>query len=108
MSNTKPHKHAEVIKAWADGRGVEYRFHYKSKLDPTIWRDCDIDFLLRNPEAHYRPAPVKYQKWVRMVLDADGVIRNYHCTADPACFEHYLPSGAKWIGDWVEYEVDAE
>ena len=28
---TKPHKHAEIIKAWADGAEVEYRFHNGQK-----------------------------------------------------------------------------
>lgn len=31
----KPHKHAEVIKAWADGYKIQYR-----NGDSDNWRDC--------------------------------------------------------------------
>jgi hypothetical protein len=55
----KPHKHAEVIKAWADGAEIQVR----GSGEPAIWRD--------NPEPRfldcleYRVKPEKKQLWVR-------------------------------------------
>jgi hypothetical protein len=33
----KPHKHAELIKAWADGAQIQLRW----KIDNANWEDCD-------------------------------------------------------------------
>lgn len=34
----KPHKHAEIIKAWADGHQIEYRYRYMSTIgNHTVW-----------------------------------------------------------------------
>jgi hypothetical protein len=55
----KPHKHAELIKAWADGAEIEARF-----LDAdgwTFWRLQEGGFIWYQSNAEYRiktgPAP---------------------------------------------------
>ena len=32
----KPHKHAEIIKAWADGAEIEFRTHHNIKWSPVV------------------------------------------------------------------------
>jgi hypothetical protein len=51
MSNT-PHKHAEIIKAWADGMTIQF-------WDNDAWEDCTSDAGPSwNYEAKYRIKPV--------------------------------------------------
>jgi hypothetical protein len=49
----KPHKHAEIIKAWADGAEIEY----KNKVS-GVWTVCDPQW---NDFDEYRikPTPIK-------------------------------------------------
>lgn len=46
----QPHKHAEVIKAWADGEEVQY------SLDGLVWTDLPNP-LFANSDAKYRVKP---------------------------------------------------
>lgn len=47
----KPHKHAELIKAWADGAEIQYE---KGK---GTWIDMDYHSLAWHPECKYRIKP---------------------------------------------------
>ena len=53
-STKVPHKHAELIKAWADGAAIQ---RYNKTLQQ--WRDCDFTMLDWNPVSDFRvkPAP---------------------------------------------------
>jgi hypothetical protein len=54
----KPHKHAELIKAWADGAEIEF-CGVDNKWRPIEARDWDSNFLLRiKPEP--KPDVVRY------------------------------------------------
>jgi hypothetical protein len=57
----KPHKHAEVIKAWADGASIEYRFRLADGESWSNWHSCDLSpgWLSIN---EYRVKPHKWQK----------------------------------------------
>jgi hypothetical protein len=55
----KPHKHAELIKAWADGAEIEYRVK-DGKLGWSGWKSFDsLERFLTDPWWDYRikPAP---------------------------------------------------
>ena len=54
----KPHKHAELIKAWADG----YTIQMKSKIDGRWWDQDDPDWA---EEYEYRIKPDVKQPVVR-------------------------------------------
>ena len=46
----KPHKHAELIKAWADGADIEIKFY-------EGWRDCRPIDWNENAEFRIKPQP---------------------------------------------------
>ena len=51
----KPHKYAEVIKAWADGKPIPVRFK-----NSTLWIDEDLDGsvpLFNSPDRVWRIKP---------------------------------------------------
>ena len=47
-----PHKHAELIKQWADGAVIQ---RYNKTLQQ--WRDCDYTMLNWNPLVEFRVKP---------------------------------------------------
>lgn len=51
----KPHKHAELIHAWADGAEIQYR-----ATENGNWKDCP-DFFVWTPHAEYRIKPKRKQ-----------------------------------------------
>ncbi len=59
----KPHKHAELIKAWADGAAIEYRWTGTEK-----WEDCV--YPQWHEEAEYRikhqPKPDRYKCYLAL------------------------------------------
>lgn len=49
----KPHKHAELIKAWADGAEIQYAIY---KSDEPEWHDCG-DYFWWSDDNQYRIKP---------------------------------------------------
>ena len=49
---SKPHKHAELIKAWADGAEIQI-----SVSRGELWEDAQPNFLVWNDEYQYRIKP---------------------------------------------------
>lgn len=88
-----PHKHAELIKAWADGATIQWRNTYNPD-----W--ADITYPSWNTEnwVEYRikPKTIKY----RLYLNRYGRVTAWgNTTQDPTY------SFIKWLGDWQEVEV---
>jgi len=72
MSN-KPHKHAELIKQWADGAEIEREAGYKWIVTPyPSWYDHLI----------YRVKPQPLEYWVNVY--PDGAVGTFHTTLSTA------------------------
>jgi len=58
----KPHKHAELIKAWADGAEIEWKFKHRTDgfylmtkdNHPDLWQEDEVEYRIK-PSTH----PVK-------------------------------------------------
>lgn len=55
----KPHKHADVIKAWADGAEIEVREPYC-----TEWSITEAPIWLADREYRVKPKPVIQKKFI--------------------------------------------
>ena len=91
----KPHKHAALIKQWADGAVIQYRLYYDDK-----WGDM-IDPVWNLP-GHYRVKPV-YAKCRIALMSGNGL----HISRDEinaSCIEA-TPHFIRWLTDWIEYEA---
>ena len=64
-----PHKHAEVIKAWADGAKIEFR---EPKLEHANWEYITTPKWHNELEYRVKPEPKKYKVDVWLVLREDG------------------------------------
>jgi len=101
----KPRKHAEAIKAWADGAQIQQRYP-----DEDFWSDCDVSdsstplFEATYIEFRVKPKVLRYR--LALVSDFAG---NYwldiaRSADDEGAFIRFT-SFVKWLGDWQEVEV---
>lgn len=69
----KPHKHAEVIKAWADGKLVQVRH------DGVDWIDCNKEgiYFSESSEFRIKPEP-KYPETRMTVKELDDIYESNH------------------------------
>jgi hypothetical protein len=96
----KPHKHAELIKAWADGAVIQVK-------NGNAWEDCVLDPFW-TPEAEYRikPAePVVRWLWVRKDMHGTWIPTSCYLTEDE--FRHATPEGREYKKlEWSREEFD--
>ena len=62
----KPHKHCEIIKAWADGAEIQRR-----KFATNDWVDTDPDWI-ESIEYRIKPRTVKREGWAVVYKYNDG------------------------------------
>lgn len=99
-----PHKHAEIIKAWADGAKVQFRNDPGEK-----WEDITRGAPHWFEPYEYRVKPEKVERWVIVNQHLDG---SWHVSGDYATEEsakasmkiHYLPEGKPFVHK-IEFEV---
>ena len=96
----KPHKHAELIKAWADGAEIECRGNDGNWFvaENPGW----------NPDREYRIKPMMRKYRVAQMFDKSSN-QHYTTTADSEIDAHSLHSAntfVHWLTDWVEYETN--
>lgn len=101
-----PHKHAEVIKAWADGAEIQYRSPESMSIS---WNDTKDPAW--NVEFEYRVKPqpkkcVPYKRYLGYGVRGAGSIGVYYKdnTFNPEEYHDFI----KWIDtEWQEHEYDA-
>lgn len=76
-----PHKHAELIKAWADGATIQYLASY-----PKYWKDCENNHPQWVDSLEYRikPEPSDLEKYGVEVGDVWFVFAGYIFTVSCA------------------------
>lgn len=95
----KPHKHCEVIKAWADGHEIQY------KDFAGRWISCPNPAFNESCEYRAKPKTIKYR--VALLGNDAGVAYTY--TAENSQNEAVLERShhfVKWITDWIEVELE--
>ena len=93
----KPHKHAELIKAWADGHEVEYLSVSADKWLPCqspYWAD-DTEYRIHDPYRHLKEAAADPTKQIRINGGVDWIDAgefNWTWTSSPSNYEiRYKP-----------------
>ena len=89
----KPRKHAEVIKAWADGADIQFRVR-----DVSDWKDDPRPSWV--PSLEYRVKPEMRKFRVALLDRGDVVAIDNHATEAEG-----WNSFVRWLTDWQEYEV---
>lgn len=76
----KPHKHAEVIKAWADGAEIEFRDPLSSG---PAWKDTPHPAWHEDWEYRVKPQPKKYKVDVWLLFKHNGSFFSMYVTSPP-------------------------
>lgn len=76
----KPHKHAEVIKAWADGAEIEFRCPLSSDL---TWHDAPLPAWDPYYEYRVKPEPKSYKVDVWLTFKHNGSFYSMYVTTPP-------------------------
>jgi hypothetical protein len=94
-----PHKHAEVIKAWADGASIQCKITDYS----NDWFDCELPTFSLTRLYRVKPETIKYR--VALLEDGRGTLST--ATWDERDLGRVNENSrfVKWLTDWVEVEV---
>lgn len=87
----KPHVHAEVIKAWADGAEIEY---YSQELEE--WREIGNRCTTWHKDVKYRVKPKTVVKYHGIMQGTDGYEDMNHNTGYHAELSHVRYPDDKW------------
>lgn len=96
----KPHKHAELIKAWADGAEIECRSPYTNYK----WGSTTAPLWLPSYEYRVKPQPKKYKVHVWLVFDKRGKLLSQLLCQPP----EYNHEGYRFIPHTLEGELPNE
>ena len=99
----KPHKHAALIKAWADGAEIQFRLEDSSGQaeDWETFSPGEAPSWLDDCEYRIKPKTIKYRNaLVSGISGSKPYVLAIDEGADLTCFTH-----VKWLGDWQEVEV---
>ena len=96
----KPHKHAALIKAWADGAEIE-RKAFKSQCSYPVWIPCPKPMWEDVWDYRIKPKTIKY----RLFLWEHPVTKEI--SVESTSVDVMIPYGGfiKWLVDWQEVEV---
>ena len=72
-----PHKHAELIKAWADGADIQVLQH------DTVWLDCIDPYWADHVQYRIKPEPKPEQETKYMYLNWQDGENKWFITASP-------------------------
>jgi hypothetical protein len=95
----KPHKHAELIKAWADGADIQQRYDSGEE-----WQAIgQFPSWAENFDYRIKPKTVRYRLYVWKNKMDEFSVEALNNT------EEYEPEVSigfiRWLGDWQEVEV---
>lgn len=97
----KPHKHCEVIKAWADGAEIQVKDPALNRWSPLI---TERPYWYEDMQYRVKPKTIRYR--VALINETDNRIET--TTADTDEQAKRIESWTtfiKWITDWIEVEV---
>ena len=102
----KPHKYAAVIKAWADGAGVQYRTNGQA-----VWQDwvstsySAIPSFRDDVEWRLKPAPVKLMYRVALMKDRNDFFTTTVDSMEEAAEIFGDSEFVKWASEWEMVEA---
>jgi hypothetical protein len=99
-NQNKPHVHAALIKAWADGATIQCKWSDSKSGAPDKWEDLGTPQWLRDCEYRIKPTTGKYRVW----LDKEGktwLCRDEHDAVQAKFSENF----DQFITEWVEYDL---
>ena len=94
----KLHKHAALIKAWADGAEIQ-----EKSVDHGAWVSVNYPVWYNSMEYRIKPKTIRYRTYLYFSYGKYTIAVVYTTSEASNCSSH--TSFVKWLGDWVEVEV---
>ena len=105
----QPHKHAELIKAWADGAEIQVKGGGHFTDDP-IWMDIEHPSWRDGIDYRIKPKTIKYRNFLWSPQLSFIPNKKVVCVCSKQEHEEYPRDRwvgfVKWLGDWQEAEVE--
>ena len=107
----KPHKHASLIKAWADGAEIQEKI-YNSVSEIYVWVDKALPRWI--PEYEYRVKPREFENGARYPVIRKRCLKGIACYANGSFYipgmsiARYKIDELTWIGDKLEIDWPKE
>lgn len=99
----KPHKHAEVIRKWADGAQIQYSHN------GVDWKDVldNLPGFYSHTQYRLKPSKVRYRVAVFMSVYAGSspYVVSTQSEDEANEWEKINPQFNRWLSDWQETEV---
>lgn len=95
----KPHKHCELVKAWADGAEIEERSIYHdshcwTRNDNPNWNNDQFEFRIKPKRKRYRVARMTESGFGIAVVASKNEAKRLETFREFIC----------WLTDWIEYD----
>ena len=104
-----PHKHAALIKAWADGATIQCLvprdYHEDCCGKKSRWIDLTTPSWELNQTYRIKPPPKK-KGWYRVALLINGNTRTVNHTFPEELSTEKRDDFVRWLADSVEFEYD--
>ena len=102
---SKPHKHADLIKAWADGAEIECRNPDYHPADPWLPAGTNPSWF---EDFEYRIKPSKVVRWQWVSIYTSGIPQLSHHFYTKAEALNAFKNGVTVIGkaEWTRMEFD--
>jgi hypothetical protein len=102
----KPHKHAEVIKAFADGVEIQYKYG-NNWID---WKDRHSPGFFQDTEYRVKPKKVQKKRWFRTYRKGDEIkIKTLDTSLNTDGLVSIPPDEKQWLSDWkFAFRVEVE
>ena len=95
----KPHKHADLIKAWADGADIQQRYDSVKE-----WQNIgQFPSWAENFEYRIKPKTVRYRLYIWTNKEGEFSVESVNSTEDFIGEDSF--GFFRWLGDWQEVEV---
>jgi len=99
----KPHKHAALIKAWADNPQLEVQFRGASCQSNCWYKMSPTQPDWSHSEVRIKPKTIKYR--LALVKGHEGVWVNAAMDRAEEVFISDSGHFVKWLGDWQVVEI---
>lgn len=100
MTNRVPHKHAEVIKAWADGYEIQFKEESSSEWRDVVGQPSWLYYL----EYRVKPTPVVNKFRVALLHDCGHTYPEVFTVEQDEERIENTSYFIRWLTDWIEYE----
>ena len=97
------HKHCDLIKAWADGATIQFKYENGDGSGPEweTFKPGEAPSWLPECEYRIKPKTIKYRLYLWQDRQGSTFVVSVNTLESPEQSKFFV----RWLGDWQEVEV---